>query len=424
MDQKVASIIMGGGKGTRLFPLTEKRAKPAVPIGGKYRLIDVPISNCLNSGYNRIFVLTQFNSTSLNQHIKNTYRFSLFSRGFVDILAAEQTHERADWFEGTADAVRRSLKHLTRVDFDYLLVLSGDHLYHMDYSKMVKFHVKNKGDITIGTVPVTKLEAPDFGILKADKKSEVVSFIEKPAKEKLPAWTSEVSEGLKKQGRNYLASMGIYVFSKNELRRLLSEDPGTDFGKEIIPNSIASHKVLSYPFDSFWADIGTVRSFFDVNIGLTEEKPEFSLFNERIYTRGRMLPPSKIAARTTLSKAIISDGCIIRADTIDHSIIGLNSQIGKGTVIKSSYIMGADSDKILNEVTAGQNARKLSRMVVGRNCYIENAILDKNCHICNNVRIKGGDHLENQDFEDYAVKDEIVIIKKGAKIPEGTVIGD
>jgi glucose-1-phosphate adenylyltransferase len=423
MDQKVASIIMGGGKGTRLFPLTEKRAKPAVPIGGKYRLIDVPISNCLNSGYNRIFVLTQFNSTSLNQHIKNTYRFSLFSRGFVDILAAEQTHERTDWFEGTADAVRRSLKHLTRVDFDYLLVLSGDHLYHMDYSKMVRFHVKNKGDVTIGTVPVNRLEAPDFGILKSDKRGEVVSFIEKPAKEKLSAWTSEVSESLKKQGKNYLASMGIYVFSKNELRKLLTENPGTDFGKEIIPGSIGSHKVLSYPFDSFWADIGTVRSFFDVNIGLTEERPEFSLFNERIYTRGRMLPPSKIAACTTLSKAIISDGCIIRADKIDHSIIGLNSQIGKGTVIKSSYIMGADSDKILNETIAGENARQLSQMVVGKDCYIENAILDKNCHICNDVQIKGSSHLENQDFEDYAVKDGIVIIKKGAKIPKGTTIG-
>jgi glucose-1-phosphate adenylyltransferase len=414
---------MGGGKGSRLFPLTEKRAKPAVPIGGKYRLIDVPISNCLNSGYNRIFVLTQFNSTSLNQHIKNTYRFSLFSKGFVDILAAEQTYEDTDWFEGTADAVRRSLKHLTRVDFDYLLVLSGDHLYDMDYSKMVEFHVKNKGDITIGTVPVTKLKAPGFGILKSNKNNEVLSFIEKPAKEKLPEWSSDVSEDLKKQGKNYLASMGIYIFSKNELRKILSENPGIDFGKEIIPNSITSHKVLSYPFDSFWADIGTVRSFFDMNIGLTEERPEYSLFNERIYTRGRMLPPSKIAARTTLNKTIISDGCIIRADTISRSVIGLNSQIGKGTVIKSSYIMGADTNKILNEITAGQNARKLSQMVVGRNCYIENAILDKNCHICNNVRIKGGDHLEDQDFKDYAVKDGIIIIKKGAKIPEETTIG-
>jgi glucose-1-phosphate adenylyltransferase len=424
MDKKVASIIMGGGKGTRLFPLTEKRAKPAVPIGGKYRLIDVPISNCLNSGYNRIFVLTQFNSASLNQHIKNTYRFSLFSKGFVDILAAEQTHERADWFEGTADAVRRSLKYLNRIDFDYLLVLSGDHLYHMDYSKMIRFHAKHEGDITIGTVPVTELDAPDFGILKANKKSEVVSFIEKPAKEELPQWTSEVSEDLKKQGKEHLASMGIYVFSKNKLRKLLTEDPGTDFGKEIIPHSIPKCKVLSYPFDSFWADIGTVRSFFDMNIGLTEERPAFSLFNERIYTRGRVLPPSKIAARTTLSMAIISDGCIIRADLIEHSIIGLNAQIGKGTVIKSSYIMGADTNKILNEITAGQNARKLSRMVVGRDCYIENAILDKNCHIRNNVKIKGGSHLANQDFEDYAVKDGIVIVKKGAKIPEGTVIGD
>jgi glucose-1-phosphate adenylyltransferase len=413
---------MGGGKGSRLFPLTEQRAKPAVPIGGKYRLIDISISNCLNSGYNRIFVLTQFNSNSLNRHIKNTYNFSLFSKGFVDILAAEQTHERDDWFEGTADAVRRSLKHLERIDFDYLLVLSGDHLYHMDYSKMIEFHVKNKGDITIGTVPVTKQEASGFGILKSDEKSEVVSFIEKPAQGKLPDWSSEVSEGLKKQGKTYLASMGIYVFTKNVLRKLLSENPGTDFGKEIIPDSIDSQKVLSYPFDSFWADIGTVRSFFDVTLGLTEKRPEFSLFNKHIYTRGRMLPPSKIS-NTALKRTIISEGCIIRADKIDHSVIGLNSQIDKGTVIKSTYVMGADTDKILYERTAGKNIRQLSQFGVGEDCYIENAILDKNCRIGSNVRIKGGSHLEDQDFENYAVKDGIVVIKKSAIIPEGMTIG-
>lgn len=422
MNQKVASIIMGGGKGTRLYPLTERRAKPAVPIGGKYRLIDISISNCLNSGYNRIFVLTQFNSTSLNRHIKNTYSFSPLSEGFVDILAAEKTHEYDDWFEGTADAVRRSLKHLERIDYEYLLVLSGDHLYQMNYAKMIKFHVKNKGDITIGTIPVTKQEATGFGILKSDKNNKVISFVEKPDKEELPEWTSEVSADLKKQGRNHLASMGIYVFSKNVLRKLLSENPGTDFGKEIIPDSIDYQKVLSYPFDSFWADIGTVRSFFDVTIGLTEKNPDYSLFNKRIYTRGRLLPPSKIF-NTTLNRSIIAEGCIIKADTIAHSVIGLNSQIDEETVIKSTYMMGSATDTNLKEKTANRNNLQLSQVGVGKNCYIENAILDLDCHIGNNVQIKGSDQLDNKDFEDYAVKDGIVIIKKGATIPEGTTIG-
>ncbi len=414
---------MGGGKGSRLFPLTEKRAKPAVPIGGKYKLIDVSISNCLNSGYRQIFVLTQFNSASLNRHIKNTYNFSLFSKGFVDILAAEQTYENNDWFEGTADAVRRSLKYIRRCDYDNILVLSGDHLYHMDYSKMVDFHVKNKGDITIGTVPVTKREAPDFGILKSDKNSKVVSFTEKPAKEELPKWTSEVSGDLKKQGKNYLASMGIYVFSKNVLGKLLNKNPGIDFGKEIIPDSIESQKVLNYPFDSFWADIGTVRSFFDATIGLTEKRPEFSLFNERIYTRGRMLPPSKIF-NTTLDRAIISAGCIIEADKIEHSVIGLNSKIDEGSVIKSTYMMGGDTDKILCERTPGKDNGQMSQTGVGKYCYIENAILDINCKIGDNIRLKGGSNLANQDYEDYAIKDGIVIIKEGATIPDGTTIGE
>lgn len=422
MNQKVASIIMGGGKGTRLFPLTENRAKPAVPIGGNYKLIDVSISNCLNSGYSKIFVLTQFNSTSLNRHLKNTYNFSLFSQGFVDILAAEQTYEHKNWFEGTADAVRRSLKYLRQYDFDIILVLSGDHLYHMDYSKMVDFHVKNKSDITIGTVPVPKQEASGLGILKADKNSKIKSFIEKPSQEKLPEWTSTVSVDLKKQGKNYLASMGIYAFSKDVLGKLLTENPGNDFGKEIIPDAIDHQKVLSYPFDSFWADIGTVHSFFDVTIGLTEEIPEFSLFNERIYTRKRMLPPSKISD-TNLNRAIISEGCIIKGDKIDHSVIGINSKIAERSVLKSTYMMGADTDRIPSEIIPSNNNGQMIQIGVGKDCYIENAILDINCRIGNNVYIKGGNSLENQNYENYAIKDGIVIIKEGATIPEGTTIG-
>lgn len=424
MDQQVASIIMGGGRGSRLYPLTAKRAKPAVPIGGKYRLIDISVSNCLNSGYNRIFVLTQFNSASLNRHIKNTYRFSLFSKGFVDILAAEQTYETEDnWFEGTADAVRRTLRHLHRIDFEYVLILSGDHLYHMDYSKMVDFHVKRGGDITIGTVPVTAEDAPGFGILKSNEKNQVESFVEKPAKEELSNWTSEVSDDLERQGKNHLASMGIYVFSKHILEKLLSESAGTDFGKEIIPESIDNQEVLSYPFDSFWADIGTVRSFFEVTIALTAKTPDFSLFNTRVYTRGRMLPPSKISD-TKLYKSIVSDACVIRAEKIENSVIGLRSRIDRGTVIRRTYMMGAQSDKILSERMNEHPDQEKPRIGVGSNCYIENAIIDRDCRIGNNVRIQGGNgDLPDEDHENYAIKDGIVIIKKNAVIRKGAVIG-
>lgn len=419
---KVVSIVLGGGRGTRLHPLTDKRAKPAVPIGGKYRLVDIPISNCLTSGYNKIYVLTQFNSASLNQHIKNTYNFSVFSEGYVDILAAEQTSDGGSWFEGTADAVRRTQNHLDREEFDYVMVLSGDHLYHMDYSKMVDFHVKNGGDITIGTIPVTAQDAPGFGILKSDESNNIKSFIEKPDAEKLPEWTSEVSDKLKKEGKEYLASMGIYIFSKDVLIKRLSEDSGDDFGKEIIPNSLGDYKLLSYPFDSYWADIGTVRSFFDANIGLTDDVPEFNLFGTPIYTRARMLPSSKISG-TTLDKTIVSDGCIIAAEKIKRSVIGVRSRIAKGTVIKYTYMMGSDSYEDIDEVVALSESQDPPPIGVGERCYIELAILDKDCRIGNNVRIKGGAHLEDKDYGDYAVRDGIVVINKGVTIPEGTTIG-
>lgn len=421
-SKKVVSIIMGGGRGSRLFPLTEERAKPAVPIGGKYRLIDVSISNCLNSDFTRIFVLTQFNSASLNRHIKNTYNFSLFSQGFVDILAAEQTYAGNNWFEGTADAVRRTLNHLDRVDYEYVLILSGDHLYHMDYSKMVKFHEDRGGDITIGTIPVTAEDAPGFGILKSDDKNNVVSFVEKPTPAELPNWVSDVPEELKAQGKNYLASMGIYVFSKKVLAKLLKENSGTDFGKEIIPDSIQDYKVLSYPFDSFWADIGTVKSFFDVTIGLTKPNPDFSMFNTRVYTRGRMLPPSKVF-KTILEEVILSDACIINAERIEQSVIGIRSRVGEGTIIKRAYLMGAESDKTLNEGLCNKEYAKVPIIGIGKNCYIENAIIDRDCRIGDNVQIIGGEELEDQDVGNYAVKDGIVIIRKNAVLPSGTKIG-
>ncbi len=422
MAHKVVSIVLGGGRGTRLYPLTDQRSKPAVPIAGKYRLVDIPISNCLNSGYNKIFVLTQFNSASLNKHIKNSYNFSIFSKGFVDILAAEQTSEGDSWFEGTADAVRRTQKNLINVDYEYVLILSGDQLYQMDYSAMVDFHVKNGGEITIATIPVSAKEATGFGILKSNEDNEVVSFIEKPSKDLLLEWTSEVPEDLQKQGRNYLASMGIYVFTKGVMRRLLAENKGMDFGKEIIPDAINNCKVLSYQFDDYWTDIGTISSFFEANIGLTEDIPAFNLFGETVYTRARMLPPSKVSG-TTLNNTIIADGCILLAEKIQQSVIGIRSRIGSGSVIKKVYMMGTDYYEELNEVVELTNTQQPPPIGVGERCYIENAILDKNCRIGNDVRIKGGTHLPDGDFPEYTICDGIVVVKKNAVIHHGQTIG-
>lgn len=422
MAHKVVSVVLGGGRGTRLYPLTDQRSKPAVPIAGKYRLVDIPISNCLNSGYNKIFVLTQFNSASLNKHIKNSYNFSVFSKGFVDILAAEQTNEGDRWFEGTADAVRRTQKNLSNVDYDYVLILSGDQLYQMDYSKLVDFHVNNGGEITIATIPVVAKEATGFGILKSDENGVITAFIEKPAKELLPEWTSEVPEHLEKSGRKYLASMGIYVFSKGVMRKMLAENPGMDFGKEIIPEAIEKSKVLSYQFENYWTDIGTIGSFFEANIHLTDDIPLFNLFGEPVYTRARMLPPSKISG-TTLNHAIIADGCIILGDKVERSVIGVRSRIGRGTVMKMTYMMGSDYYEDLNEVLEMTNSQQPPPIGVGERCYIEMTILDKNCRIGNDVRIVGGKHLKDADYEHYTVCDGIVVVKKNAVIPNGTSIG-
>lgn len=422
MAHKVLSIVLGGGRGTRLFPLTEQRSKPAVPIAGKYRLVDIPISNCLNSGYNKIFVLTQFNSASLNQHIKNSYNFSIFSKGFVDILAAEQTAEGDRWFEGTADAVRRTQKYLYNVDYDYVLILSGDQLYQMDYSSIINFHVENGGDITLATIPVNAKDATAFGILKSNEENEITSFTEKPDNEEVLKWSSEVSEDMQRKGRLYLASMGIYVFSKGVLRDLLTENPGMDFGKEIIPDAIGKRKVLSYQFDGYWTDIGTISSFFEANIGLTDDVPDFNLFNETVFTRARMLPPSKISG-TTLNQTVVADGCILNADKLERSVIGVRSRIGKGTVMKSTYMMGGDYYEELEEVLTLGSTQQPPPIGVGERCYIENAILDKNCRIGNDVRIKGGTHLPDGNFDTHTVCDGIVVVKRDAVIRNGITIG-
>jgi glucose-1-phosphate adenylyltransferase len=419
--KKAVSIILGGGAGSRLYPLTASRSKPAVSIAGKYRLVDIPISNCINSNLNRIFVLTQFNSASLNQHIKNTYHFSAFSSGFVDILAAEQTPDNPGWFQGTADAVRQSLRHIQNFDFEYVLILSGDQLYQMDFSKMIDAHRESGAALTIATIPVGERDAPEFGILKSNSEHVITSFIEKPKKELLPEWVSDTGMAMQSQGRNYLASMGIYVFNKEILFQLLNEvhPDATDFGKEIIPDSISNYKVLSYQYDGYWTDIGNIYSFFEANLALTDEIPPFNLFDsaQTVYTRPRMLPPAKISG-TIINKAIIAEGSIIHAKEISQSVIGIRSRIGKDTVVKNSYIMGCDYYETIEQI---QKKNEMGEPIlgIGERCIIEDAIVDKNCSIGNDVQIKGGAHLEKVDHPLYTIKDNIIVIKKGAIIPNG-----
>lgn len=422
MNRNVISIVLGGGRGTRLFPLTYSRSKPAVPIAGKYRLVDIPISNCLNSGLNKILVLTQFNSASLNAHIKNSYHFDIFSKGFVDILAAEQNVENENWFQGTADAVRQSMKHLEKYDYDYILILSGDQLYQMDFREMLDFHIQNKGDVTIATIPVNAKDATGFGILKSDEDSNITSFVEKPSFELLENLQSDVSEKNKAKGKEYLASMGIYIFTKTILKKMFEDGAGDDFGKDIIPSSIGKYKTLSYQFEGYWTDIGTIESFYEANLDLCQDFPQFNLFSSSpVYTRARMLPPSKING-SYVSKAVFGDGCIIMADKIENSIIGNRTRIDKGSTIVNSYVMGADFYQSTSEIVSNDKKGK-PNMGIGKYCYIEKAILDKNCYIGDNVRIIGGKHLADGDYGTHAVQDGIVVLKKGAVLPAGTHIG-
>lgn len=419
---QVISIILGGGQGSRLFPLTASRSKPAVPIGGKYRLVDIPISNCINSNLKRMFVLTQFNSASLNKHIKNTYHFSIFSDAFVDILAAEQTPNNTAWYQGTADAVRQSLHHLRQHDFEYVLILSGDQLYQMDFAAMVDAHIEKGAEITIATIPVNAKDGTSFGILKADENLSITSFIEKPNSEKIIGWESEVGEEMESQGRKYLASMGIYLFNKDILINMLEGNERHDFGKEIIPQSIGVNKIISYQYEGYWTDIGNIDSFFEANLGLTDEIPKFNLFDSSpVYTRARMLPPSKISG-TKLTNTVIADGCIIAATEISRSVIGIRTRIGSGTIISNCYVMGSDYYQTIEEIEGLKKTHK-PLTGIGENCKINNAILDKNCFIGNNVTINGGSHVTEGDFDTYTAKDGIIVIKKNAVIADGTVIG-
>ncbi len=421
---KMVSLILGGGQGSRLYPLTKDRSKPAVPIGGKYRLIDIPISNCINSGVRRMFVLTQFNSASLNQHIKNTYHFDYFRGGFVDILAAEQTPDNPGWFQGTADAVRQSLRHLNSHDADYILILSGDQLYQMDFLAMAKEHIAKNATLSIATIPVIAKEATEFGIMKVNKGGMIDSFIEKPKADLLPDWESPVPAEARKKSKIYLASMGIYIFNRETLIDLLEKHPeATDFGKEIIPAAIKSgEKVASYLYNGYWTDIGNVASFFEANLELTDNIPKFDLFSEHqgVFTRARQLPPSKLMGTTTLVKTVVAEGSIIHARRLERCLIGIRSRVNEKTVMKNVIMMGADFYEHLTTIMK----KGTVNVGVGKNCHIEMAILDKNCRIGNDVIIKGGKGLEKVETEAYCIVEGIVVVKKGATIPDGARIGN
>lgn len=422
MMQRTIAVILGGGAGSRLYPLTKSRSKPAVPIGGKYRLVDIPISNCLHSDIRQIYVLTQFNSASLNRHIKNTYHFDTFNRkGFVDILAAEQTPNSQQWYQGTADAVWQSLHHMENNEYDNVLILSGDQLYQMDYKVMMDNHAQSGADITIATIPVNAEDATGFGIMKTDADGTIPSFIEKPSLDKLSDWESDVPDNLKKEGRVYLASMGIYVFSRKVLLELHERFKDTkDFGKEIIPAALSDYKVISHLYDGYWTDIGTIKSFFEANLELTTELPQFDLYDEsrQIFTRARLLPASKLSG-TTLEKTIVAEGGIIEASRIERAVIGIRSRIGKGTTIANSIVMGNDYYPSLEQL---KTMNGIPPVGIGQRCYINNAIVDKNARIGNDVRINGGDHLSDGHYDNYSVVDGIVIVTKGSVIKDGTVI--
>ena len=424
MTDKTVAIILGGGVGSRLYPLTALRSKPAVPIAGKYRLIDIPISNCINSNIKRMFVLTMFNSASLNRHIKNTYQFDLFSDAFVNIMAAEQTPDNQEWFQGTADAVRQTRTELNKIDYEYLLVLSGDQLYQMDFDELLDYHIQHEADLTVATIPVVKKDATSFGIMKVDDSGVIGNFYEKPSEDIVEEWKSPVDEEYRSEGKEYLASMGIYVFSKGVLLDLFDEMPdANDFGKEMIPHAVndENRKVVSFPFGGYWTDIGNISSFFEANLQLTKFLPKYHLYdNERkLYTRARLLAPSKFF-NTKINFGLISDGCICHAKEISHSVLGIRSRVGKDTVIRDSYIMGIDYYQTVDDLDQLPNNELLG---IGNNCYIQNAILDKNVRIGHNVHIQGDASLEDMETDQYCIREGIVIIKKAAHIPNGEIIG-
>ena len=426
--RNVIALVLGGGQGTRLYPLTKVRSKPAVPVAGKYRLIDIPISNCINSGLNRIYVLTQFNSASLHQHIRSTYVFDSFDRGFVEILAAQQTLDNAGWYQGTADAVRQNLLNIEQPGIDYVLILSGDQLYRMDFGDMLRTHKESKADVSIAALPIDDEQASAMGIMRVDASGRVVGFLEKPKTQKEldlvrtdPAWIE--TQGIASKGRTCLASMGIYLFNRQTLIDSLEKTPYRDFGKEVFPASMRTHRVQCHLFDGYWEDIGTIKSFFDANLQLADPKPAFdlSMASAPIYTHARFLPPSRID-RATISGSMVADGCRIEEGAVvENSIIGLRCIISRGATIRNSILMGNDFYEEAGDLAAGA-AAGLVPVGVGEGSHIEGAIIDKNCRIGRNVRLinPGGDDREETPYG--MLRDGVYVVSKGTTLPDGWVL--
>jgi glucose-1-phosphate adenylyltransferase len=415
----VLTLILGGGRGTRLFPLTHMRSKPAVPLAGKYRLIDIPISNCLHARLERIFVLTQFNSASLNRHIAQTYRLDMFSGGFVEVLAAEQTPDSSAWFQGTADAVRQAARHFKGFDAEYFLILAGDHLYRMDFNELLESHIEGNADITIAAQPVTAEDATQMGILKFDVLGQITGFEEKPTRERLAEIGGSIPKGSVAGGttreKPFVASMGIYVFNREVLYEMLGE-PGIDFGKEIIPKAISTHVVSPYVFRGYWADLGTIDSFYDANIQLTRRGAPFNFFHPRwpIYTHPRFLPATR-AFETRLESTIVADGCYLDRCAIASSVVGIRTKISPGANITRSVLLGAD---FYEEDTAA-NAIPLG---IGRDVVMDRVIVDKNARIGDGVRLLNESGIQHADGDGYHIRNGIIIVPKGARVGAGVVV--
>jgi glucose-1-phosphate adenylyltransferase len=422
---QVYTVILGGGRGQRLYPLTMHRAKPAVPIGGKYRLIDIPISNAINSGFRHIAVLTQFNSASLNSHISNTYHFDIFGQGQVEVLAAEQSDEGGDWFQGTADAVRKQIRRLTAWGVEHLVILSGDHLYRMNYREMFDRHIAAGADATVSVIPVDRAGVTGLGVLSVDERGDVSAFREKPrADEDISSLLSPpaLREKWGIGGDEYLVSMGVYIFRLSTLREMLANEKYMDFGKDILPDMLGKHRVSAHLFRGYWRDIGTIEALYDANLALTDEDPPFRFHHPDgpIYTRQRFLPASKLLD-ARVSRSILSDGCLLFGSELEHCVIGIRSRVQKGARLKDVVMMGADYYED-DDVRAANLERGVEPIGVGRGCVIERAILDKNARIGAGCVIRGNPDRPDQDGEGWYVRDGIVIIPKDATLPEGTVI--
>jgi len=426
MIPKVLAVIMGGGRGSRLYPLTRDRCKPAVPLAGKYRLVDIPISNCLNSGLNRIYLLTQFNTASLHRHIQDSYKFDPFGSGFVDILAAEQTEQDSNWYQGTADAVRQNMHHFEDVDFDYMLILSGDQLYRMDFNALVRQHIKMGSGVTIAAKALPSRRVEGLGLMRVDDDHSITEFVEKPTERKLIE-SLEISETLQSRllncssDRHCLASMGIYLFNRDVLVRSLDNDM-KDFGREIIPGLLGKEKLSSFIFDGYWEDIGTVASFFEANLSSARDMPPFNFFeaDSPVYTHARYLPASKIN-RCTIDHAVIADGCIIHDAVLDQCVVGIRSVIRGGSRLKRTIMMGSDGFETPAKLQAAAE-KDIPPLGVGRNCTIENAIIDKNARIGDNVFLSPAGKSDGTEGDGYYIRDGVIVVLKGAVIPDNTTI--